>query len=66
MMPIGVRMANMNASAMEWFTWMNSTAKQPERMVSPASTTCSSQLLVSPGTRSSSLYLSSSMVMRPP
>ena len=66
MVPIGVRMANMNASAMEWFTWMNSTEKQPARITSPASTARSVQLLVRPGTRSSSLYLSSSTAILPP
>ena len=33
----GVLMANATASAMEWFTWMNSTVKQPALTFSPAS-----------------------------
>ena len=35
--PAGVWMAKATASAMEWFTWMNSTRKAPARTVSPAS-----------------------------
>ena len=34
--PTGVRMAKATASAMEWFTWMNSTVKHPAFTTSPA------------------------------
>ncbi len=33
--PTGVWMAKATASAMEWFTWMNSTEKQPAFTTSP-------------------------------
>ena len=37
--PSGVLMASAQASAMEWFTWMNSTVKDaPSRITSPALT----------------------------
>ncbi len=36
-MPTGVLIAKATASAIEWFTWMNSTWKQPALTVSPAS-----------------------------
>ena len=35
--PMGVRMAKATASEMEWFTWMNSTEKQPALTTAPAS-----------------------------
>ena len=33
--PTGVRMAKETASAIEWFTWMNSIEKQPALTTSP-------------------------------
>ena len=39
--PIRVWMAKATESAMEWFTWMNSTWNLPARMVWPASTVMS-------------------------
>ena len=41
MVPILVWMAKATESAMEWFTWMNSTVNLPARTLLPASTVMS-------------------------
>ena len=46
--PIRVWMAKATESAMEWFTWMNSTWNFPARTVCPGSTVMSFVELTSP------------------
>ena len=62
MVPTGVWMAKQTASAMEWFTWMNSTLKRPARMTSPASQVTS--LVLSTNRCSSSFSFTRPKVIR--
>ena len=62
--PTGVRMAKATASAMEWFTWMNSTLKHPALTTSPGLWVTS--LTLSSSLCSSSFSLISPLVMAVP
>ena len=55
MVPMWVWMAKATESAMEWFTWMNSTVNLPARTLLPGSTVMSLVLFTSPCSSSFSL-----------